>query len=146
MKILNIRTIPGPNVYSHQPVLVMKLDLEDLAGRESYEVPGFIDRLLQRLPGCYEHYCGLGRPGGFVERLRGGTYFGHVVEHVAIELQNAAGMPVRYGKTRQTRKPGVYRVVTEYQNEAAGRHCLEAARQLVEALLADREFLVAEAV
>src|SRR5437868_9971494 len=76
MKILNIRTIPGPNVYSHQPVLVMKLDLEDLAGRESYEIPGFVDRLLHRLPGCYEHYCGLGRRGGFVERLRGGRISG----------------------------------------------------------------------
>ena len=64
MKILNIRTIPGPNVYSHHPVLVMKLDLQDLAGRESYDIPGFIDRLLQVLPGCYEHYCGLGRRGG----------------------------------------------------------------------------------
>ena len=84
MKILNIRTIAGPNVYSYQPVLVMKLDLEDLAGRESHQVPGFIDRLLVLLPSCTEHYCGLGRPGGFVERLHGGTYFGHIVEHVAL--------------------------------------------------------------
>jgi cyanophycin synthetase len=98
MKILNIRTIPGPNVYSHQPVLVMKLDLEDLASRESYEIPGFIDRLLQVLPGCYEHYCGLGRRGGFVERLRGGTYFGHIVEHVALELTDAVGISTNRGK------------------------------------------------
>src|SRR3954468_1999294 len=146
MKVLNIRTIPGPNVYSHQPVLVMKLDLEDLAGRESYEVPGFVDRLLALLPGCYEHYCGLGHPGGFVERLRGGTYFGHVVEHVAIELQAAAGCDATYGQTRATRTPGVYRMVVEYCNEACARHCLAAAKELVEAALRGESFPVAETI
>src|SRR3954453_19298616 len=134
MKILNIRTIPGPNVYSHQPVLVMKLDLENLAGRESYQVPGFIDRLLQVLPGCYEHYCGLGRPGGFVERLRGGTYFGHIVEHVALELTDPVGIPVNRGKTVSTEDPRWYLVAVTYKSEAGMRYLLEVAVELVEAL------------
>src|SRR3954449_5881612 len=74
MKIIRIRPIEGPNVFSHQPVLVMRLDLEDLTGKESYEIPGFVDRLLQALPGVREHHCAKGRPGGFVERLHEGTY------------------------------------------------------------------------
>src|SRR3954451_9297371 len=140
MKILNIRTIPGPNVYSHQPVLVMKLDLEDLAGRESYEVPGFIDRLLQLLPGCYEHYCGLGRRGGFVERLRGGTYFGHVVEHVALELTDAVGISTNRGKTIAADEPGCYQVIVSYKSEHGMKLLLEVAVELVDALVAGRDY------
>jgi len=140
MKILNIRTIPGPNVYSHQPVLVMKLDLEDLAGRESYEVPGFIDRLLQRLPGCYEHYCGLGRPGGFVERLRGGTYFGHIVEHVALELTDAVGISTNRGKTVDEGEPGCYLIAVTYRSEEGMRALLNIAVELVQALVDDRPY------
>src|SRR5437763_2476102 len=139
MKILNIRTIPGPNVYSHQPVLVMKLDLEDLAGRESYEIPGFVDRLLHLLPGCYEHYCGLGRPGGFVERLRGGTYFGHIVEHVALELTDAVGISVNRGKTVETEPRGWYLIAVAYRSEAGMRELLRIAVELVEPLSEGRE-------
>src|SRR4051794_33657146 len=131
MKILNIRTIPGPNVYSHQPVLVMKLDLEDLAGRESYELPGFIDRLLQLLPGCYEHYCGLGRRGGFVERLRGGTYFGHIVEHVALELTDAVGISTNRGKTVEAEEPGCYLVTVTYKSEEGMKALLKTSVGLV---------------
>src|SRR3954453_6748936 len=140
MKILNIRTIPGPNVYSHQPVLVMKLDLEDLAGRESYELPGFIDRLLQLLPGCYEHYCGLGRRGGFVERLRGGTYFGHIVEHVALELTDAVGISTNRGKTVDAGEPGCYLVTVTYKSEEGMKALLKTAVELVQALVDDRPY------
>src|SRR4051794_15331639 len=111
MLLTEIRALPGPNVYSHRPCLVALLDLGTLAGRETNDFPGFTDRLLAHLPGLGEHHCGLGYPGGFVERLREGTYFGHVVEHVAIELQTLAGAEVTHGKTRQTRTPGVFRVV-----------------------------------
>ncbi len=140
MKILNIRTIAGPNVYSHQPVLVMKLDLEDLAGRESYQVPGFVERLLTRLPGCYEHHCGLGRPGGFVERLRGGTYFGHIVEHVALELTDPVGISTYRGKTVDAGEPGVYLVAVTYKSERAMRHLLKTAVELVQALVDGRYY------
>jgi cyanophycin synthetase len=140
MKILNIRTIPGPNVYSHQPVLVMKLDLEDLAGRESYDIPGFVERLLELLPGCYEHYCGLGRPGGFVERLRRGTYFGHIVEHVALELTDAVGISTNRGKTVDAGEPGCYLVAVTYKSEEGMKALLKTAVELVQALVDCRPY------
>src|SRR3954465_9012297 len=144
MKILTIRTIPGPNVYSHQPVLVMKLNLEDLAGRESYDIPGFIDRLLARLPGVYEHYCGLGRPGGFVERLHGGTYFGHIVEHVALELTDPAGISTNRGKTVSAGEPGQYLVAVTYKAERAMKFLLQVAVELVQSLIDDQPYPLEE--
>src|SRR4051794_27685098 len=146
MHLSEIRALPGPNMYSHRPALAALIDLGDLAERDTCEFPGFTDRLLALLPGLGEHHCGLGHPGGFVERLRGGTYFGHVVEHAAIELQKMAGADVGHGKTRATKTPGVYRVVIEFRNEACARHCLEAARRLVEAVLRGDSFPVAEVV
>jgi cyanophycin synthetase len=135
VKILNIRTIAGPNVYSHQPVLVMKLDLQDLDGRESTDLPGFVDRLLTLLPGCHEHHCGLGRPGGFVERLHGGTYFGHIVEHVALELTDPVGIPTYRGKTVDAGEPGCYLVAVTYKSERAMRFLLQVSVELVQALV-----------
>src|SRR5262245_36596672 len=104
----------------------MRLDLEDLSERDSHEIDGFVDCLLDALPGLWEHTCGLGYRGGFVERLRGGTYFGHVVEHVAIELSEAAGIGVNHGKTRSAGAPHLYDVVVEYAAEHGMRRLLEA--------------------
>src|SRR3954453_18622243 len=146
MNLSEIRALPGANIYCHRPTLVALIELGELAGRDTCEFPGFADRLLALLPGLGEHHCGLGYPGGFVERLREGTYFGHVVEHVAIELQNLAGADVTHGKTRQTRTAGVYRVVIEYRNEHAPRHCLAAARELVRAALKGEPYPAADAV
>src|SRR4051794_20549161 len=113
MKILAIRTIEGANVYSYRPVVVMELDLEELTDRETREFPGFNDTLVGLLPGLREHVCGLGTPGGLLVRLAEGTYFGHVIEHVALELSEPAGVPVNFGKTRVTDNPRVYRVIVE---------------------------------
>src|SRR5688572_3578812 len=109
MKIAGIRTITGPNVYSHKPVVIMMLDLEDLTDVESYEVEGFPNRLVALLPGLQQHVCAKGEPGGFIERLEEGTYFGHIIEHVALELTELAGFPVFHGKTRLAGRPGLYR-------------------------------------
>jgi cyanophycin synthetase len=146
MRIESIRTISGPNVYSHKPVLVMRLDLEHLTGRESHEVDGFVDRLLGAIPGLSEHTCGLGYRGGFVERLREGTYFGHVVEHVAIEMSHAAGIGVDHGKTRSAGPPHLYDVVVEYAAEHGMRRLVEAAVACVEALVAGKPFPIDEHV
>jgi cyanophycin synthetase len=146
MKILGIKTITGPNVFSHKPVLVMKLDLQELAGKDSHELPGFVDRLLELLPGLEEHYCGLGRRGGFVERLRSGTYFGHIVEHVTLELTDAVEISVNRGKTVESGEPGVYLVAVEYKSEAGMRRLLEAAVEGVDAVVRGESFDFAPAI
>src|SRR5215211_1001750 len=98
MKILRSRTLNGPNIFAYQPVVIATLDLEELHERETREYPGFNERLLEGLPALHEHVCGKGHPGGFVERLRDGTYFGHVVEHVVIELGATLGVAGNFGK------------------------------------------------
>jgi cyanophycin synthetase len=135
MNIKNFRTLNGPNVYSYEPVVTMKLDLEDLANVESCAVDGFVDRLLDTLPGLEEHHCALGRRGGFIERLREGTFFGHVVEHVALELTDAAGISVNRGKTVSTDEPGVYLVAVACKSERGMKHLLRVAVELVQALI-----------
>lgn len=139
MKIENIRTLTGPNVFSYRPTLVMRLDLEELFERESCEFDGFNQRLVTRLPGLRTHHCSLGRPGGFVIRLEEGTYFGHIVEHVALEFTDLAGIGAIHGKTRHD-EGRVYNVVIEYKAEAAATYLLEKAVDLVEALIEDRPF------
>src|SRR5215213_287665 len=143
MIIQNIRTLAGPNVYSHRPVLLMRLDLEDLYERESYEVEGFVERLLALLPGLREHHCSKGYEGGFVERLGEGTYFGHTVEHVTLELAGLAGCSATHGKTRYAGEPGVYNVVIEFCAEHATRYLLGRAVALVEAVIRGEEFPLA---
>jgi len=133
-------------VHHHLPVLVATIELEDLAERESREFEGFNDRLLALLPGLEAHTCGLGFEGGFVERLRTGTYFGHIVEHVAIELAEHAGIPVHYGKTRIVAEPGTYAIVVRYRNAPAMRRLLRVALELVQSLLDGREFPLASEV
>ena len=144
MRIERIRTLAGPNVYTYRPALLMRLDLEDLAERESRELSGFNERLLELLPGLHEHTCGKGYRGGFVERLHEGTYFGHVVEHVAIELTNPAGVPVAHGKTRYAGTPGVYNVVVEYKAETATEYLMRVAVELVEALIKGESYPLEE--
>jgi cyanophycin synthetase len=146
MRILGIRTITGPNVYSHNPVLVMRLDMEELAERETCEFGDFNDRLIALLPGLEEHVCGLGRRGGFIERLRGGTYFSHTTEHIALELTDAAGLSVNRGKTVWSGTPGVYLVAVEYKSEAGMRSLLTSAVDLVHTLLRGERFDVEAAV
>ncbi|WP_437286261.1 cyanophycin synthetase [Sorangium sp. So ce406] len=146
MRIITIRTLQGPNVFASWPVLRMTLDLEDLNETSSAQVPGFVDRLLGLLPGLAEHHCSRGKPGGFVERLREGTYWGHIVEHVALELSEPAGIGVTYGKTVYAGAPGLYDVVVEFENEAAMRLLLEAAFELVTAVLEGKPYDVAAKV
>lgn len=143
MKIADIRFIPGPNIYLHRPVMVMRLHLEEYAFKESYEFPGFGERLLNLLPGLHEHHCAKGEPGGFVERLTGGTYIGHVIEHAAIEMSQRIGVAVNRGQTLYA-ADGVYDVIVECQNEASMKYLLETAVELVQALVHDQPFPLEE--
>jgi cyanophycin synthetase len=120
----------------------MRLDLDDLDEKETREFKGFNDRLVACLPGLNDHPCSLGRPGGFVQRLHEGTYFGHVVEHVAIELATLADFGANHGKTRHAGEPRIYNVAIEYKAEQASRYLLQAAVRLVTAVLNSETFPV----
>ena len=139
MNIESIRTLSGPNVFSYRPVLLMRLDLEELYDRESCEFEGFNQRLLTLLPNLKSHHCALGQPGGFVTRLEEGTYFGHIVEHVALELTELAGIGRSHGKTRHD-SGSLYHIAIEFRAEKASTYLLEQAVNLVEALLRERAF------
>src|SRR5436190_24392417 len=113
MKIESLRRLRGPNVYLSRPAVVAVLRLGDLTGRETSDVTGFAERLLRALPGLTEHHCAAGAPGGFVSRLRGGTYFGHVTEHFCIELSQLIGRNVSFGRTVSAGEPGLYDLIVE---------------------------------
>ncbi len=138
MKILKIQTLRGPNYWSirRHKLVIMRLDLEDLAESPSNEIPGFYEGLIATLPSLVEHFCSPGCRGGFLSRVMEGTMMGHIIEHVALELQELAGMPVGFGRTRETATPGTYQVVIEYETEQAGRYAARAAVRLCESVIA----------
>ncbi len=146
MDIQKVLALRGPNIWSRRTVLEAWVHLKDLREAASNTIPGFAERLAAWLPGLEEHRCGVGVRGGFLMRLRQGTYPAHVLEHVTIELQNLAGTPVGFGKARETSRPGVYRVAVRYREEAVGQACLWAARDLVLAAMRDEPFDVAGTV
>ena len=137
MRILKIQTLRGPNYWSirRHKLIVMRLDLENLAETPSNEIPGFYEGLVEALPTLEGHYCSPGCRGGFLMRVREGTMMGHIVEHVALELQELAGMHVGFGRTRETATPGIYQVVIEYLNEEAGRYAGRAAVRLCQSIV-----------
>src|SRR4051812_36017077 len=136
MKLLRIRTIAGPNIYHRRPVLIATVDLENLTETETRAVPGFNERLVALLPGLHEHRCSRGHPGGFVERLNEGTYFAHVMEHVALELSTPAGIEVGFGKARWAGEEGLYNIIVRYKSEEGMKRVLETAVDCVNALVA----------
>ena len=137
MRILRTQTLRGPNYWSirRQKLIVMRLDLEELKEKPSNEIPGFYEALVNVLPSLIEHHCSPGCRGGFLSRVGEGTMMGHIVEHVALELQELALMPVGFGRTRETATPGVYNVVFEYVEEQAGRYAARAAVRLCNSIV-----------
>ena len=128
MRILDRAVYVGPSLYAHFPVIRLDVDLGELENWPSVRLGrGFTDGLVAALPGLKEHTCSYGRPGGFIRRLTEdqGTWMGHILEHVAIELQNVAGEPVTFGKTRSYGPTGHYHVVYQYEQEEVG---LESGR------------------
>src|SRR3712207_4758775 len=121
MKILDIKVMRGPNYWSsyRQHLIVMKLDLEDLEDYPTNKIDGFSERIEMLMPSLYHHRCSEKRSGGFFERIKRGTWLGHVVEHIALEIQSLAGMPCGFGRTRSTGRRGVYHVVFDYKVESA---------------------------
>jgi cyanophycin synthetase len=110
----------GPNVWARLPVILLVVDIGELEDRPTNKIPGFYEQLTELIPSLYDHGCSLGRPGGFLQRMREGTWMGHVLEHIALELQNLAGAEVTRGKTRGTNERGVYNVVYAYEQQDVG--------------------------
>jgi cyanophycin synthetase len=136
MRVLQSAVYRGPHLFSHTPMIRIRLDLGVLEAWPSDRLPDFTDGLLAMLPGLEEHGCSYGTRGGFVRRLREGTWLGHVTEHVALELQTRAGSRVTRGKTRSVRGcPGCYNVLYSYREEEAGLLAGRLALQLVDSLL-----------
>lgn len=134
MKILETKALRGPNFWSGYwtKLIVMRLDLEDYEEKPTDKIAGFDERLQELMPGLVEHGCSYGERGGFFRRVQEGTWAGHVIEHLALEMQTLAGMDTGYGRTRETSTKGVYNVVFSYIEEEAGRY---AARQAVRLFL-----------
>ncbi|HEX5804964.1 MAG TPA: cyanophycin synthetase [Macromonas sp.] len=146
IQFLRINYLRGPNIWTYRPAVEALIDIGDLEDCPSNTLPGFNERLTAWLPGLAEHHCGVGHRGGFLERLRDGTWPGHIMEHVAIELQNLAGMPTGFGKARSTEQRGVYKVVIRTRQEEVGRQALLSARDLVMAAIEDQPFDVTACV
>jgi cyanophycin synthetase len=146
IKLLRINYLRGPNIWTYRPVLEVWLDLGELEDHPSHTLPGFNERLTAMMPALIEHHCGVGERGGFIERLNEGTWAGHILEHVVIELLNLAGMPTGFGQTRSTSQRGVYRMVFRARDEQVARTALKAGHALLMAAINDEPFDVAAAV
>ena len=140
IKFLEVRHLRGPNIWTYRPVIEAVVDIGELEDYPSNTLPGFVDRLKAFLPSLIEHRCSYGERGGFLRRLDEGTWAGHILEHVSLELQNLAGMPGGFGKARQTPLTGIYKVVIRAWHEEVTRACLEAGRQLLLAAINDTPF------
>lgn len=137
MKIEKIQVLKGPNIWStyRKKLIQMRLNLEDLESRPTNTIEGFYERLEALIPSLYSHRCSPGVPGGFFERVKEGTWMGHVIEHIALEIQSLAGMDTGYGRTRETKEKGVYHVVFNYEEEKVGVYAAEAAVKIADALI-----------
>jgi len=146
LKLLRINYLRGPNIWTYRSVLEVWLDLGELEDYPSNKIPGFKDRLVTLLPALIEHHCGVGERGGFLQRLEEGTWAGHILEHIVIELLNLAGMPTGFGQTRSTSRHGVYRMVFRAREERVARAALDEGHKLLIATIKGEAFDVKTAV
>ena len=139
MKVVEQRIMRGPNYWSvkHPKIIVLKVDLEDVAEVKTNEIPGFADRLEAWFPGMYKHRSTEDIDGGFFKKVREGTDLSKVIQHVALELQTMAGMDSGYGRSCPADEPGTYTVIFSYQEEQAGEYAANAAIRVTRALVAN---------
>jgi len=142
MKIENIQVLRGPNIWSinRKKLIQMRLNLHEMEHKPTNKIDGFYERLKSLMPTLYEHRCSPGVPGGFFQRVIAGTWMGHVVEHIALEIQSLAGMDAGYGRTRETKAHGVYNVVFTYVEEKVGVYAAEASVRIAQALIDGEEY------
>ncbi|UPT71275.1 MAG: cyanophycin synthetase [Flavobacterium sp. JAD_PAG50586_2] len=136
MKILKVQVLRGPNAWSNyrNRLIQVRIDLEEMEQYPTDKIEGFTERFKTAFPQMISHECSEGREGGFFERLRRGTWLGHVIEHVALEIQSMAGMECGYGRTRETNTKGVYNMVFTYEIEEAGLYAAHSAFRIVKAI------------
>jgi len=148
MKIREINALRGPNYWSirRHKLIVMVLDLQEMEELPSSKINGFYDRLQTILPTLYSHRCSEGHEGGFFERVKDGTWMGHIIEHIALEIQTLAGMDTGFGRTRSYGEPGVYNVVFSYLEEKVGRFAAEASVKICEAIVKDEPYDLESAI
>lgn len=137
MKILSIQALRGPNIWSvrRKKLIQMRLDLEELEALPTNKIKGFRERLEAMFPTMIEHRCSEEVRGGFFQRIERGTWMGHVIEHIALETQSLAGMETGFGRTRETKTPGVYNVVFSYIEEKVGIFAAESAVRIAQSLV-----------
>ena len=142
MKIVSINAMRGPNYWSvrRHKLIVMVLDLEEMEDLPSNKIPGFAERLKEMFPSMYSHRCSEGCEGGFFMRVDEGTWMGHIIEHIALEIQTLAGMDTGFGRTRGYGDKGVYNVVFSYMEESVGRYAAKAATDICQALIDGKEY------
>ena len=146
MKIREIRTLSGPNYWTRRPCIQLVLDIGELEERPTNKIRGFYGRLKKALPSLYDHRCSIGSKGGFFQRVKKGTWMGHVAEHVALELQTLAEMETGFGRTRETSERGVYNVIYSYVVGEAGKRAGILAVELCENLVEKKDFDIEAAV
>jgi cyanophycin synthetase len=146
MRIEEIKILRGPNYWSVRrgKLIQMKLNLEELEHKPTNSIEGFSERLEAMFPSMYSHRCSVGTPGGFFQRVKEGTWMGHVIEHIALELQTLAGMDTGFGRTRGTGEEGKYFVVFSYMEEDAGVYAAKASVRIAEALINNEKYDLAE--
>jgi cyanophycin synthetase len=144
MKIENIQVLRGPNIWSisRKKLIQMRLDLQDMEQRPTNTIDGFYERLENLMPSLFSHRCSPGVEGGFFQRVKAGTWMGHVIEHIALEIQTLAGMETGFGRTRETKTPGVYNVVFTYLEEKVGVYAAEASVRIAEALIKGEDYFL----
>lgn len=143
MQIRKILALKGPNIWGNFPCIEAWVDLGKFEDFPSNTLPGFNDRIMQWLPTMVEHRCSIGERGGFFQRMRTGTWLGHVLEHVTIELQSLSHMPAGYGRARETSERGVYKVVVECEDHRFTETCMRAAHALIMAAIDGRDVDIA---
>ena len=142
MKILKIQALRGPNIWSinRKKLIQMRIDLEDMEQTPTNKIEGFRERIEAMFPLMIEHRCSEGVRGGFFYRVEQGTWMGHVIEHIALEIQTMAGMETGFGRTRETKTPGVYNVVFSYTEENVGLYAAERSVAVAEALISGAQY------